>query len=199
MFAEHLVTVLVVDIQSFTKITQQIGQELLCSFVSRWFSDAARIFRAHGSWTLKYIGDAVMAVWLHKPDEDHRLQVLSGLAAVAEFAEISSADRYSLPVPLSFCAGFNTGAASFGNPGSTNYADFTVFGEVVNAAFRIEASTRQIGSDVAIGDHTAEILGGPSRVNSYLLEHSILLKGYSQPMRIWSGSFANLRELHRSR
>jgi len=95
MFAEHLVTVLVVDIQSFTKITQQIGQELLCSFVSRWFSDASRIFRSHGSWALKYIGDAVMAVWLHKPDEDHRLQVLSGLAAVVEFAEISSADRYS--------------------------------------------------------------------------------------------------------
>lgn len=199
VFTEHLVTVLVVDILCFTELTQRIGQELLCSFISGWFSDASRIFRAHGSWALKYIGDAVMAVWLHKPGEGQSDQVLSGLTAVAELAEISSGARYCLPVPLSFRAGFNSGVASIGNAGSGDQADFTALGEVVNAAFRIEASTREIGSDLAIGQETVRLLGGASSVDPYLREHSIQLKGYNRPARIWAGSYTNMREFIGSR
>lgn len=199
MFAERLVTVLVVDIEGFTKLTQQIGQELLCKFISRWFSDASEILRAHGSWALKYIGDAVMAVWLHEREEDSARQVLSAIEAVVELAEISSAARYSLPVPLSFCAGFNTGMASIGNAGSGEQTDFTAFGEVVNVAFRIEAGTRRIGSDVAIGDRTVDILGGASSAKPYLEEHSLEMKGYDKPVRVWAGSFADVRNLQDSR
>jgi adenylate cyclase len=193
MFAERLVTVLIVDIQGFTGLTQQIGQEMLCKFISRWFSDASAIFRAHGSWALKYIGDAVMAAWLHEGRGEEG-QVLSALTALAQFAGVSSAARYSLPVPLSFRAGLNTGIASIGNAGSGEQTEFTAFGEAVNAAFGIEAGTRRIGSDVAIGRDTIELLGGPSSVEPWLREHSLVLKGYAAPVRVWAGSFADVRQ-----
>lgn len=197
IFAVRLVTVLVVDIHGFTTLTQQIEQEVLCKFISRWFADASGIFRAHGSWALKYIGDAVMAAWLHERPEDNA-PVLSALAALTEFARLSSAARYSLPVDLSFGAGLNTGVASIGNAGAGDQTDFTAFGEVVNAAFRIEASTRRIGSDFAIGPHSVELLGGPSRVNPHLREQSVEMKGYEDPVRVWAGSFADAHALHES-
>jgi len=198
MFAERLVTVLIVDIQGFTKLTQDIEQEILCKFISRWFSDASAIFRAHGSWALKYIGDAVMAAWLHEPRAEAS-QVLSALTAVVEFAGVSSAARYSLPVPFNFRAGLNTGIASVGNAGSGDQTEFTAFGEAVNAGFRIEASTRQIGSDVAVGRYTVNLLGGPSSVIPYLRDHAVDMKGYDEPVEVWAGSFADVRDLVASR
>jgi adenylate cyclase len=197
MFAERLVTVLVVDIHGFTQLTQQIRQETLCKFINLWFSDASGIFRAHGSWALKYIGDAVMAAWLHESMEDKR-PVLSALAALEEFAGVSSAARYSLPVPLSFGAGLNTGMASIGNAGTGDQTDFTAFGEVVNAAFRIEAGTRRIGTDFAIGRHAVSLLGGDTRVNMHLREHSLELKGYEKPVPVWAGTFEDVRALSQS-
>ena len=195
VFAEHLVTVLVIDITGFTILTQQIERELLCSFVSRWFADASGIFRAHGSAALKFIGDAVMAVWLHEPAEDHRGGVLAVLESVVELAGVSRAERYSLPVDLKFCAGLNSGLASVGNAGGSGQNDFTAFGEVVNAAFRIEASTRQIGCDVAIGARTIELLAASDLAGQFLRERTVTLKGYAEPAIVRAGSFADIRNL----
>jgi adenylate cyclase len=194
VFAEQLVTVLVIDIRNFTGLTRQIEQEVLCKFISRWFSDASGIFRARGSWALKYIGDAVMAVWLHERGRE-RAQLLALLAGLSQFAELSSAARYSLPVPLSFGAGLNTGTASIGNAGNGDLTEYTAFGDTVNAAFRIEAGTRKIGADLAIGQRTLDLLGGPSWASPQLQAHSIELKGYDQPAAVWAGTFAGLQDL----
>jgi adenylate cyclase len=194
LFAEKLVTVLVVDIRDFTHLTQNVDQEVLCKFISQWFSDASEIFRARGSWALKYIGDAVMAAWLHEPGRE-REQILSVLAAVSQFAEVSSGPKYALPFRLSFGAGLNTGIASVGNAGSGTQTDYSAFGDSVNAAFRIESSTRQIGLDVALGHRTAELLGKDLVVSRYFRDHLLHLKGYDIPQGVWAGSFEDLRRL----
>jgi adenylate cyclase len=102
-----------------------------------------------GSWKLKYIGDAVMAAWLHEAGRASE-QVLAVLAAVSQFAEVTCGPKYSLSFHLSFGAGLNTGIASVGNAGSGTQTKYTAFGDAVNAAFRIEGGTRQLGLDVAI-------------------------------------------------
>lgn len=193
VFAERLVTVLVVDIRGFTPLTQRIDQDVLCKFISRWFGDASGIFRGHGSWTLKYIGDAVMGAWLHEPGHDGET-VLSALRAVSEFSSMSSAIRYSLSVPLRFGAGVNTGIASVGNAGTGDQTEFTAFGDAVNAAFRIEAGTREIGTDIAIGQRSAELLGGQSFMRRSFQNHLLKMKGYEAPAPVWAGSFEDLRK-----
>jgi adenylate cyclase len=64
----------------------------------------------------------------------------------------------------------------------------------VNAAFRIESSTRQIDCDLAIGESTIELLGGKSFVQPYLSDRLVTLKGYDQPAKIWAGSYDDLRK-----
>jgi adenylate cyclase len=193
IFAERLVTVLVVDIRGFTQLTQQVGQDVLCKFITRWFSDASGIFRGHGSWALKYIGDAVMGAWLHDPGKESE-PVLAALAAVSEFAAKSCAVRYSLSFPVRFGAGVNTGLASVGNAGSGDQTEFTAFGDAVNAAFRIEAVTREIGTDVAIGQRSAELLGGDLFMRRSFQDHLLTMKGYDRPASVWAGSFDDLRK-----
>lgn len=196
VFSERLVSVLVIDIRGFTQLTQHIDQSVLCKFIRRWFADASQIVRDRGCWATKFIGDAVMAVWLH--ETGHELhEILSALTAVIEFAESSAllGPKYGLSEPLAFGAGLNSGVASAGNAGTASQSDFTAFGDAVNAAFRIEACTRQIGCDVAIGEGTVGLLGGISLVKPYLNDHVVQLKGYDQPANVWAGSFEDLRNL----
>ena len=192
MFAERLVTVLVIDIRGFTQLTQHIDQDVLCKFISHWFADASGIFRERGSWALKYIGDAVMAAWLHDRGKDAET-ILAVLSAVAEFSTQCSPMRYSLSVPLRFGAGINTGIASIGNAGSGDQTEFTAFGDAVNAAFRIEAGTRELGTDVAIGQRSAEILGGAPFMRRRFRDHLLKMKGYEIPATVWAGSFDDVR------
>jgi adenylate cyclase len=135
-----------------------------------------------------------MAAWLHEPGRE-REQILSVLAAVSQFAEVSSGPKYALPFRLSFGAGLNTGIASVGNAGSGTQTEYSAFGDSVNAAFRIESSTRQIGLDVALGHRTAELLGKDLVVSRYFRDHLLHLKGYDIPQGVWAGSFEDLRRL----
>jgi class 3 adenylate cyclase len=63
---------------------------------------------------------------------------------------------------------------------------------VVNAAFRIQASTRQTGTDVAIGRGTVELLGGLPGMPD-LNEQLLQLKGYDEGVKVWSASFESIR------
>jgi len=196
VFSEKLVSVVVVDIRGFTQLTQQIDQTVLSKFIRRWFSDASRIVHEHGCWSTKYIGDAVMAVWQHHIGHEAG-EIRSALAAIVEFVESCNGleVKCALPTPFSFGAGINTGLASVGNAGSGEETEFTAFGDAVNAAFRIEASTRHIECDVALGASTVEFLGGTSVVQPFLQDRMVALKGYDQQAKVWAGSFADLRNL----
>ena len=110
-----------------------------------------------------------MAVWQHQAGRE-AAEIMAALAAIIELAESSGGlqSKYALPVPLSFGAGVNTGIASVGNAGSGDDAEYTAFGDAVNAAFRIESWMVRINCDCAIGERTIELLGGESFVQPYL-------------------------------
>jgi len=188
MYSPRLVSVLVVDVRGYTKLAQMIDHALLCQLIGSWFREAGQIMEAHGSWALKYIGDAVMAVWLHDRPAERRQQMVRILRACCEFARISAKfqQQFDLPMPFLIGAGVNTGIATVGNTGTGSNTDYTALGEVVNAAFRIESCTRQIGHDMAIGCATWEALGAPAEC---FQERQVGLKGYERPTAVWAASF----------
>jgi adenylate cyclase len=149
---------------------------------------------AHGSWALKYIGDAVMTVWLHDRPAERRKQIVRILRAYCDFARITARlqQQFCLPVPFLIGAGLNTGIATVGNTGTGSNTDFTALGEVVNAAFRIESCTRQMGCDLAIGRATWEALGAPAEC---FQERLVELKGYERPTSVWAESFHAVEDL----
>ena len=182
-FASSLVSVLVVDVRDFTGLTQQLSQTVLCEMISAWFGHGGRILREHGSWSQKYIGDSLMAIWLHQPGRE-RQQILEILSAYVEIAAATSGlqSQFSLPTPLLIGGGMNTGIASVGNAGTSHVVDFTAIGDSVNTAFRIQVSTKQIGMDLAIGESTYDYL---QPLSDYFQPHTVDLKGYDRPASIW--------------
>jgi adenylate cyclase len=197
LFIQQMTTVLVVDVRGFTKIAQAIDPQLLSQVMGTLFRSGGEIMRRRGSWGQKYIGDALMSVWVHTQDCEGS-QLLSILHALGELTRVTDAlqQQFQLPFPIGVGAGINTGPASIGNAGSEHSADYTALGDTVNAAFRYESATRDIAFDLVIGRETMDYLrqcgDHPQR---FFEEKKVQLKGYESPVHVWAATFANLRNL----
>jgi adenylate cyclase len=197
VFAFSLITILIVDVRDFTRLTQQLDKAVLCETIGSWFREGGQIMQRHGSWSQKYIGDAVMSIWVHRSPEDAQRDIIKVVEALVEFEGVSSGfqTRFGLPSAFRVGAGINTGHASIGNAGSGDVNDFTAVGDTVNAAFRMETSTKEIGLDVAVGQRTFDLLSVRYAASRLLEERTVTLKGYERPTKIWGSRFAALPEL----
>jgi adenylate cyclase len=191
MHAHRLATIVVVDIRDFTPLARSISESLLSQTIGTWFLRVGQIVQGLGSWGQRYIGDAVMAVWVHDDPEQLRRELLRSLRAVSDIETATGEISQSLPLPgpLRIGAGVNTGSAIIGG------SDYTAMGDTVNAAFRLESATKLLGLNVALGDRTyAEIAGNAAPFERRMVE----LKGYEGPSTAWATSFELLREFLRT-
>jgi class 3 adenylate cyclase len=183
-----LTTIVVVDIRDFTPLARQVPEALLSQTIGTWFLRSGQIAQRLGSWAQKYIGDAVMAVWVHDHPENMGADLMRALRAICEINDATAEISRSLPLPapLRIGAGVNTGPAIVGG------SEYTALGDTVNAAFRLEAATKQIGFGIALGERTfAELaLVLPCAFSRREVE----LKGYEGPSIAWGISFESLLE-----
>lgn len=196
LYQRCLISVMVVDIRNFTVLTRQLDEKILSEVIGTWFRYAGDIIRTHGSWVDKYIGDAVMAVWFHRVDRvssEEVLQICQSLVALAQITEKLN-HKYPLPFPLRIGAGVNTGYAMVGNTGTGDRQDYTALGDTVNAAFRLETTTKQIGCDIAFGETTYKALSAWDPNEQVFQQHTVNLKGYDKPTITYGGSFVDLEK-----
>jgi adenylate cyclase len=183
-----LTTIVVVDIRDFTPLARSVPEAVLSQTIGTWFLRAGQIVQRQGSWAQKYIGDAVMAVWIHDNQSNLAPDLMRALQAVSEIDGVTAGLHRTLPLPgpLRIGAGVNTGPAIVGG------SDFTALGDTVNAAFRLEAATKQLGLGVALGERTFEELRLAEA--EPFLRREVELKGYDAPSTAWAVSFEALAE-----
>jgi len=194
LHVRRLISVLVVDIRDFTVLTRQLDEKILSEVIGTWFRQAGDIIRQYGSWVDKYIGDAVMAVWTHGAngvDRDEALRICQAISALHHMTS-NLYQQYPLPFPLRIGAGVNTGFAMVGNTGSGDRPDYTALGDTVNAAFRLESATKQIGLDIALGETTYQHLTAQVGNVNFLERYNVDLKGYDTPTPTHACSYADL-------
>jgi adenylate cyclase len=196
LHVRRLISVLVVDIRNFTSMTRQIDENVLSEVIGTWFRCAGDIIREYGSWVDKYIGDAVMAVWIHGSQEVTPEEMIRIARALSALQKMTSQlhERFPLPFPLRIGAGLNTGYAMVGNTGTGDRPDYTALGDTVNAAFRLESSTKQIGVDIAVGETTYEYLAEAGLSARLFKQHTVILRGFDLPTVTYAGAFSDLDE-----
>jgi adenylate cyclase len=191
--AQSLATIVVVDIRDFTPLSRSLSEALLAQMIGTWFLRVGQAAEGGGSWAQQYIGDAVMAVWVHRNPEAVSGDLPRVLRSVCEInrgtAEISRS--LPLPRPLRIGAGVSTGPVLLGG------TDYTALGETVNAAFRLEAATKSVGLGVLLGE-TAFAAWSAARTDNAPPELmpfrrcEVQLKGYDAPATAWAASFEDL-------
>ncbi|MGE4252352.1 MAG: adenylate/guanylate cyclase domain-containing protein [Parvibaculaceae bacterium] len=158
----RVMTVLFCDVKGFTGIAKETTSEGLVKVMNRHFSAMSAPIRAHGGIIDKYIGDAIMAYW-GPPFTDAAQQArLASLAALdmaervaslrGEFAELLG--MRSLPIPFDIRIGVATGEALVGSIGSEHMMSYTVLGDTVNLASRLEGANKLYGSHILASAET---------------------------------------------
>ncbi len=165
------------------------------AFQRQWFcGKGGKALQERGAWAQKYIGDAVMAVWLHKkrsPELRELAAVFEGLSRLTAIAA-SLQSQFGLDSPIRLGAGINTGWASVGNVGSMASSDYTALGDVVNKAFRLESATKEISCDLALGQGTYEFLAGSAGIESLFSACTVKLKGYDEPATAYAARISSI-------
>jgi adenylate cyclase len=184
----------VVDVRDSTALAQRLDSEKLSQVAGACFREAGKVLQECGAWTQKYMGDGVMAVWLHKEDgSELGREALSVLKALLRIVDIVGGlqRRFDLGAPIRIGGGLNSGWASIGNVGSTAASDYTAMGDVVNKAFRLESATKETGYDLLVSSETLSFLKhGP--FGDLFRECPVSLKGYDQPATAWGANFSEL-------
>ena len=177
-------TVLFSDIRGFTALSETMAPEALVKFINGYLSPMTRIVFEEGGTLDKYIGDALMAFWgAPVPREDHALRAcrtaLRFLDALEQLRRTWRAE--GLP-EIEIGVGINSGPMVVGNMGSDLRFDYTVMGDAVNMASRLEGANKLFHTSIIVSEETW------TRVASQATGRrlgSLRLRGRSEPVRVW--------------
>ena len=149
-------TVLFADLRGFTTVAESMQPEEVRLFLNDYFTEMSEVIHEYQGTVDKYIGDEVMAFWgAPLADPDHaRHAVLTALEMQEAIARLWGAARARGVYPLDLGIGVNTGLMSVGDMGSTFRRSYTVLGDSVNLAKRLESLTRYYGVGIIVGEQT---------------------------------------------
>ena len=186
MVVERMITILVMDIRNYTVLAREIGEARISEIMNKLFHQAGELLKRNGSWAQKYIGDAVMAFWVHGDQGGTPKEVRLLFESLLEIKGIIERlnDEITLPRPLAFGAGVNTGMAVTGNMGSAAVSDHTAMGDAVNKAFRLESASKELGREIVVGASTFSLIDVPAEVSAAFTKQTVQLKGYDEPEEV---------------
>jgi adenylate cyclase len=154
---ERLVSVLFSDIRNFTALSERLDPQALVGLLNAYLTGVSAIVEQHGGVVDKYIGDAVMALFgapLAHPDDALRA-VRTSLGMSQSLAVINQRIAREGHQPLAIGVGVNTDVVVAGNMGSKTRLNYTVVGDGVNLASRLEGLTKRYGVSVIVSQSTA--------------------------------------------
>ncbi|MBS0339297.1 MAG: adenylate/guanylate cyclase domain-containing protein [Proteobacteria bacterium] len=150
-------TALFCDMRGFTRLSENLAPVELQAFLNRIFSRLSEIISRHGGTVDKYMGDSVMAFWGAPVDNPlHATLAVRAAIEMAKAVEELSADNRATGLPeVSVGIGLNTGLMSVGDMGSAVRRSYTVIGDAVNLAARLESLSGAYGVSVVASESTA--------------------------------------------
>lgn len=191
---QQLVSALVIDMRGFTRLSAAMGEKAIAAMMADINREAGELLETAEAWSIKFIGDAILAIWLHPTNALLRRDVVTALDVVSGYQEIFrlAEKRHKPPVALRFGCGYSAGTASVGNIGSGAAADFTAMGEAVNIAFLLEDATKACACDILISGSVFSALGDVRFRPSQMIDTNI--KGYNRSVPALALHFGDVGE-----
>lgn len=177
-------TVLFTDVRGFTTFSEQLTPPDLAALMNRYFSVMTEIVRHHRGTLDKYVGDALMAFWGAPLDDPAHAEhaVRAALEMQAALVDLNREFAQRGWPPIRITIGINTGHMVVGDMGSRHRRAYTVLGDAVNVAARLQELSGKLDCPVVVGEATAAALPAGWRCRE--LER-VTLRGRSASLRIF--------------
>ncbi len=186
-------TVMFCDMRNFTRVSELLSPEDVRGLVNSFFSAMTTEIRAQRGTLDKYIGDAIMAFWgAPLADAAHAEHATRAALAMTRRLEALNAELRGRSLPeIGLGIGLNTGTVCVGDMGSSMRRSYTVMGDAVNLASRIEGLTRHYGVDILVGEDTRRAAGEPvparaGEVWRWVEVDRVRVKGKRQPVTLFT-------------
>ncbi|MFP4179940.1 MAG: CHASE2 domain-containing protein [Spirochaetaceae bacterium] len=191
-------TIFFSDLQGFTSLSEELTPDELIQILNQYLGEMTDIVINTGGTVDKYEGDAIIAFWnapLEVP-EHPRVAVKAALQCQKRLAEVRPEFRKRIGKDLHMRIGLNTGEAVVGNMGSKNRFDYTMLGDAVNLAARLEGNNKQFGTYTMISGATAS--GLPQEIACRELGR-IAVVGRNEPVQVFEPMYRQEYEAERER
>ena len=148
-------TILVTDIADYTTISETLTPREIVMMLNEYFSELVEIIHAHRGVVNKFIGDAIFAMFnVPLDDPNHAANAIRAALAIEK---VTSSRTFGKDRKLRTRIGINTGVVVAGNIGSADRLEYTVIGDDVNIAARLEQLNKEHGTSVLLGENTYEL------------------------------------------
>jgi adenylate cyclase len=183
-------TLLFSDVRGFTGIAERLNPQELTALMNRFLTPLTAVIQESGGFIDKYMGDCIMAFWNAPLDvKGHAAKAIAASlgmrAALARLNEELKEEALAggrAPFVLAAGIGLNSGRACVGNMGSEQRMEYSVVGDMVNVASRLEGLSRAYGVDIVVGEDTAA-----QAPDAALLEIDLVrVKGRVAPLKIFT-------------
>ena len=177
-------TIMMTDVAGFTPISERLAPAQLTRLMNTYFTPITDSIMRHGGYVDKYVGDGVMAVWgAPNPNPQHALAACqAALEQQVILAGLNPVLQAEFGLQMHVRIGLNSGTVTAGNMGSTRRLQYTVMGDAVNLAKRLEAVNTDYSTRIIIGENTFRQVHD-AMVTRWL--DTIMVKGRSESSRIY--------------
>lgn len=178
-------TILFSDIRSFTALSEQMRADEVVQMLNEYFTEMVEIIFRYDGFLNKFIGDAIMAVYnVPLSQESPALRAVRTAIDMRDALERLNQRRVQRgDFPLKIGIGINTGPVVAGNIGHEQRLEYTVIGDAVNLAQRIESQTKVSGTTILISDTTYNHVR--RHINATALP-PVKVKGKQEPVTLWT-------------
>jgi adenylate cyclase len=174
-------TVLFVDIRDFTSLTESLPPATLIRTLNRFLAAASAVVAGEGGMVNKFGGDSLLAVFGTplNPAADHAGRAVRAALAILDAVERFNAEENTGVPELGVGVGIATGEIVAGNVGGEDKVEYTVIGDAVNLASRLQTLTRETGQLILVSDETARAAAG---VASFVTVGDVTVRGKRDPV-----------------
>jgi adenylate cyclase len=177
-------TVLFSDVRGFTTLTEELGAQGTVALLNEYFTIMVECIQREGGMLDKFIGDAIMAAFgmpiPHEDDPDRAVRAAISMIRDLWTWNAQRAAEGKMTVDMGI--GLNTDTVVSGNIGSPKRMDYTMIGDGVNLASRLESACKQYSARILISDHTFRKLRGTYRMRNVDL---VVVKGKTEPVGVY--------------
>ena len=150
------------DLQGFTRLVEKTEPDIIVELLNGYLDGVARIIFQHEGTVMKVIGDAVQAIFgAPVAQEDHAARAVAAALDIDDFSESFRQGWIDKGIDLGLTRiGINRGEAIIGNFGGDTFFDYTAYGDAVNAAARLEAANKALGTRICVSESVADAIDG---------------------------------------
>ena len=167
-------------------MTERLGPEAVIALLNRYFEAMSTVITAHGGLVNKFGGDSLLAVFGTplNATEDHAARAIRSAQGMLAALETFNVDQRARNEPeLRIGIGVATGAVVAGNVGSADRLEYTVIGDTVNLASRLEELTKTLKIPVLLAESTA---GGAPDTPPLIRIADVEIRGKTEPLKIYT-------------